>query len=154
MCQSFFMSENQLQQVFFKGHGWAQDRWRRRVVKHTRTRAHTPHYSTPGRGGFSLTCRCNKAGFHGDCRGWHGDGVTDPEIKHDNEPCLGVFFPLSLSPLLSNSLKFPQVKNKTLKLDKCLKDSKQYAATHPVFLLFFVPTCLTGLVAGSLHVSG
>ena len=27
--------------------------------------------------------------------GWHGDGVTDPEIKHDNEPCLFCFFFLS-----------------------------------------------------------
>ena len=57
--------------------------------------------------------------------GWHGDGVIDPEIKHDNEPCLFCFFSslslslslsfftlLSSSLLVSASLKFPRVKKK------------------------------------------
>lgn len=31
--------------------------------------------------------------------GWHGDGVVDPQIKHDNEPCL-FLLPLLLLLLL------------------------------------------------------
>lgn len=52
----------------------------------------------------SLTCRCNKDGFHGDSRGWHGDGVIDPQIKHDNEPR---FPPLLYSHQLSERSRIP-----------------------------------------------
>lgn len=90
-------------------------------------------------GGFSLTRRCNKAGFHGDSRGWHGDGVVDPQIKHDNEPCLF----LLLSDTVSNSLK--DNKKKTEELDKCLKDVYQQTASRRSSSFFaFLPTCLTG----------
>lgn len=70
----------------------------------------------------SLTCRCNKDGFHGDGRGWHGDGVIDPQIKHDNEP--------RLPPLYSHQLKFPARKDGNSKTYKRLEDE------FPLFLFF------------------
>lgn len=54
-----------------------------------------------------LTCRCNKDGFHGDSRGWHGDGVTDPQIKHGNERRSPFFFTVISS---TSGLKFPSEK--------------------------------------------
>lgn len=86
-----------------------------------------------------LTCRCNKDGFYGDSRGWHGDGVIDPQIKHDNEPRSPLFSTVISS---ASGLDFPSEKREeTVKLDKRLKDEFQ------LFLLvgFFSPlsTCLT-----------
>lgn len=74
---------------------------------------YTQHTSPgPGVVGVSLTCRCNKTGFHGDGRGWHGDGVIDPQIKHDNEPRLFFLF-FSAPSSSSSSLTQSQISTRT-----------------------------------------
>lgn len=79
-------------------------------------RAHALHLW----GGGSLTCRCNKDGFHGDGRGWHGDGVIDPQIKHDNE-ARSPSAPLP-SPL-SGGLQFPEKRQEQSNLTNAWRTS-------------------------------
>lgn len=84
-------------------------------------------------------------------RGWHGDGVNDPEIKHDNEPLqFFVLFCFSLRhPLLSNSLGFRCVKkqsNSVNALRTCIDVSRRSGSSS--FTAFFSSTLTAEQVHG------